>query len=237
MRAPAWGFLVLAVLACVAFVRLGFWQWGKGQEREAQWEHFARGAEVLVDLGNGATADIALYQRVRANGTLDAQHQFLLDNRSHRGQPGYEVLTPLLRTGATTLLVDRGWVPFAGSRRVLPDISVAMEGAVSLTGRLSALPSGGLAIGHAAPAADPWPKVTSFPDMTELSVAYGAPLEPLILLLDPNQSPGYVRDWQPPGVAPLRHFSYAIQWWSFAALTVFLWAFLTFRKRRAVVTT
>jgi surfeit locus 1 family protein len=73
--------------------------------------------------------------------------------------------------------------------------------------------------------------------MTELSVAYGAPLEPLILLLDPNQSPGYVRDWQPPGVAPLRHFSYAIQWWSFAALTVFLWGFLTFRKRRAVVTT
>ena len=71
--------------------------------------------------------------------------------------------------------------------------------------------------------------------MQELSAAYGAPLEPLIILLDPDQPQGYVRDWQPPGMAPLRHFSYAIQWWSFAALTVFLWGLLTYRRRRAAV--
>jgi surfeit locus 1 family protein len=234
-RGPAWGFLVLAVLACAVFVRLGFWQWDKGQVREAQWARFARGAEVLVDLDNGATADIALYQRVRANGTFDAQHQFLLDNRSYRGTPGYEVLTPLVRSGAAPLLVDRGWVPFSGSRQNLPDVSVPGAAAVSVTGRLSTLPSSGLAMGRAAPAPGPWPKVTSFPDMAELSGAYGTALEPLVLLLDPGQAAGYVRDWQPPGIAPLRHFSYAIQWWSFAALTVFLWGLLTYRNRRAVV--
>jgi surfeit locus 1 family protein len=237
MRDPAWGWLVLVVLSCLAFVRLGFWQWHRGQVREAQWEHFARGAEVLVDLDNGSSANIALYQRVRANGTLDGQHQFLLDNRSYRGTPGYEVLTPLLRSGAATLLVDRGWVPFSGSRRVLPQVSVPATGAVSLAGRLSALPSGGLAMGHAAPAPGAWPKVTSFPDMAELAAAYGAPLETRILLLDPGEAFGYLRDWQPPGIAPLRHFAYAIQWWSFAALTVFLWGFLKLRKRRAVVKT
>jgi len=213
------------------------WQWGKGQERAAQWEHFARGAEVLVDLDHGATGDIALYQRVRANGILDAAHQFLLDNRSYRGTPGYEVLTPLKRNGAAALLVDRGWVPFSGSRRTLPDVAVTAAGAVSLTGRLSTLPSRGLALGHAAPAAGPWPKVTSFPDMAELSQAYGAPLEPAILLLDPGAALGYLRDWQPPGIAPRRHFSSAIQWWSFAALTVCLWGLLTWRSRPAVVKT
>ncbi|HEY1491430.1 MAG TPA: SURF1 family cytochrome oxidase biogenesis protein, partial [Steroidobacteraceae bacterium] len=98
-RGTGWALLGLAVLACVAFVRLGFWQWDKGQERERQWAHFARGAEVLVDLDDGATAPIALYQRVRASGTLDGGHQFLLDNRSYRGRPGYEVLTPLTRPG------------------------------------------------------------------------------------------------------------------------------------------
>jgi surfeit locus 1 family protein len=232
MRAGAWAPLALVVLACLLFVRLGLWQWSRGQEREAQWTRFARGAEVLLDLDQGATADIALYQRVRANGSLDSRHQFLLDNRSYRGRPGYEVLTPLERAGAATLLVDRGWVPFSGSRRSLPDVAVTDLGAVSLTGRLSALPSGGLSLGHAAPAAGAWPKVTSFPEMAELSGAYGAPLEPRILLLDPGQPSGYLRDWQPPGVSPLRHFSYAIQWWSFAALAAFLWALLTFRKRR-----
>ena len=232
MRAGAWAPLALAVLACLLFVRLGFWQWSRGQEREAQWTRFAQGAEVLLDLEQGATADIALYQRVRANGRLDSRHQFLLDNRSYRGRPGYEVLTPLERANAATLLVDRGWVPFSGSRRNLPDVAVTDLGPVSLTGRLSALPSAGLAMGHAAPATGAWPKVTSFPEMAELSAAYGAPLEPRILLLDPGPPSGYLRDWQPPGVSPLRHFSYAIQWWSFAALTAFLWALLTLRKRR-----
>ena len=165
MRGAAWGWLVLALLACALCVRLGFWQWHRGQARELQWQHFARGAEVLVDLGQGASADIALYQRVRANGKLDPAHQFLLDNRSYRGRPGYEVLTPLLRPGAAALLVDRGWVAFSGSRRTLPEVSVTATAAVSLSGRLGELPSAGLALGHAAPAAGAWPKLTSFPDM------------------------------------------------------------------------
>ena len=122
---------------------------------------------------------------MRANGTLDPAHQFLLDNRSYRGSPGYEVLTPLARAGAAALLVDRGWVPFSGSRRTLPDVG-AKAGPVSLTGRLAPLPSGGLAMGHAAPAAGTWPKVTSFPDMAELTEAYGAPLEPAHPLARPG---------------------------------------------------
>ena len=60
--------------------------------------------------------------------------------------------------------------------------------------------------------------------MAELASALGAPLEPRILLLDPQAPFGYVRDWQPPGMSPLRHFSYAIQWWSFAALALIVWA-------------
>lgn len=217
-------------------MRLGLWQWHRGEEREAQSRGFARGAEKLVDLEKGGgTADIALYQRVRARGALDASHQFLIDNRSYRGQAGYEVLTPLLRDGAAALLVDRGWVPFSGSRRELPDVSIAAAGSVSLTGRLGLLPGAGLAMGHAAPAAGAWPKVTAFPDMAELAQAVGAALEPRILLLDPGAPFGYVRDWQPPGMAPMRHFSYAIQWWSFAALTVVLWTLMAWRDRRSVV--
>ncbi len=66
-----------------------------------------------------------MFQRLSVTGTLDGAHQFLLDNRSWRGTAGYEVLTPLRRPAARTLLVDRGWVPFTGSRRRLPDITLA----------------------------------------------------------------------------------------------------------------
>lgn len=223
----------MALAVCVACVRLGLWQWHRGEASEAQWQHFARGAEVVVDLGAQPTAGIAPYQAVRAAGTLDGAHQFLLDNRSHNGRPGYEVLTPLLRAHATALLVDRGWVPFTGSRRSLPDVSLPVAADAGVTGRLGELPSPGLPLGHAAPSG-PWPKVTAFPDMAELAAAFGAPLEPRLLLLDPQQGPGYVRDWQPPGMAPMRHYSYAIQWWSFASMAVFLWGLFAWRNRRRV---
>ncbi len=68
--------------------------------------------------------------------------------------------------------------------------------------------------------------------MSELSQAFGQPLEPHILLLDSHDPDGYVRDWHPPGLEPTRHWSYAVQWWSFAAVLLFLWARLSLRKPR-----
>ena len=80
------------------------------------------------------------------------------------------------------------------------------------------------------PTTGAWPKVTSYPDMPQLQAAYGAPLLPRILLLDASAPLGYVRDWQPPGLSPLRHWSYAVQWWGFAATLFVIWAILSARK-------
>jgi surfeit locus 1 family protein len=225
----------LATLAaCALFVRLGLWQWQRWLEADAAWARFARGADTLQPLGARALADVPLYQRVSLSGRLDGAHQFLLDNRSFHGRPGYEVLTPLTRDGTVTLLVDRGWVPFTGSRARLPDVSLGESAPLDLSGRVAELPSVGLASGRAAPApADPWPKVTSFPTPAELTTAFGAPLQARILLLDPAAPAGLVRAWQPPGMSPLRHLSYAIQWWCFAALALIVWAVLGVRRMRA----
>jgi surfeit locus 1 family protein len=232
--APTLRLTLLAVLLGALFVRLGLWQWQRGEQRQAAAAHFARGADQVLELGTGTGRELPLYQRVRVEGEFDGAHQFLLDNRSFAGHPGYEVLTPLSRAHAAALLVDRGWVPFAGSRAQLPDVSLKVSGPVQLTGRMAQLPTPGLALGRAAPSArSPWPKVTSYPDMVQLAAALGAPLAPRILLLDPAGPLGYVRAWQPPGLPPLRHFSYAIQWWVFALLTFALWVFVSRRPRQA----
>ena len=225
------GFALLALLLAALCLRLGFWQWHKGVQREAQWRDFERGSQALVSLAAAPLTGVPLYQRVSVSGVLDGVHQFLLDNRSYQGRPGYEVLTPLRRAGATTFLVDRGWVPFSGSRAQLPPVSLEGAANVTLAGRVALLPSPGLAFGHAAPAGA-WPKVTAFPAMDELADALGEALEPRILWLDAQAPQGYARDWQPPGMSPLRHYSYAIQWWTFAALTLFVWALMTLRGRR-----
>ncbi|HTY51507.1 MAG TPA: SURF1 family cytochrome oxidase biogenesis protein, partial [Steroidobacteraceae bacterium] len=82
-----------------------------------------------------------------------------------------------------------------------------------------------------------WPKVTSYPDMGQLQRALGtalaARLAGRILLLDPAAPDGYVRDWQPPGLPPLRHFCYAVQWWGFAVTAVVLWVIIGIRRGRS----
>jgi cytochrome oxidase assembly protein ShyY1 len=231
--APRPLFTVLTLAACALFVRLGFWQWHKFGDRQLEWTRFARGADTLLELGARSLDEVPLYQRVSLTGTLDGTHQYLLDNRTYRGRAGYEVLTPLVRGAGRPLLLDRGWVPFSGSRRELPVVTPPAAAAqpVTLSGRVAQLPAAGLAAGHAAPDPHaPWPKVTSFPSPGELSDAYGGPLEARIVLLDAAAPFGYVRDWQPPGMTPLRHFSYALQWWSFAALAIVVWAVMSIKR-------
>jgi surfeit locus 1 family protein len=232
--APSAGCTVAALVLCALFVRLGAWQWHQGMQRQEQWTRFARGADQVIALGSRAVSDVPLYQRVRVTGRLEGARQFLLENRAYRGRAGYEVLTPLTRAGAAVLLIDRGWVPFSGSRAHLPDIAFEAAAPVTLSGRIAELPSPGLASGRSAPEARaPWPKVTSYPSAGELGAALDAPLAARILLLDPQAPFGYVRDWQPPGLAPLRHLAYAIQWWSFAALALIVWALMSTRRHHA----
>jgi surfeit locus 1 family protein len=224
----------LTLATCALCVRLGFWQWHRWLAAEATTTHFLKGSETLEPLGTRAPEEVALFQRVSASGRFDGAHQFLLDNRSYQGRPGYEVLTPLTRGAGAALLIDRGWVPFSGSRADLPDVRLASDGPVTVTGRIAELPSAGLASGRAAPpAGDGWPKVTSFPTPGELAAALAVPVSRRILLLDPDAPEGYLRDWQPPGMSPLRHLSYAIQWWCFAALAVVIFAVLSVRRARA----
>jgi surfeit locus 1 family protein len=222
--APTAGVTLLALLAAAVCVRLGVWQWHKGVLRSAEGARFARGAERTLLLGATPPDALPLFQRVSVSGELDGAHQFLLDNRSYQGRPGYEVLTPLARADKPALLVDRGWVAFSGSRAQLPDVSLPAASPVTLSGRLAMLPSPGLQSGRAAPEPGArWPKVTSFPDMAQLAAALGTALSPRILLLDPGAPAGYLRDWQAPGLSPLRHFAYAIQWWCFALLALIYW--------------
>src|SRR5256886_6818011 len=232
--APSAGFTVLTLLLCALLIRLGTWQWHKGIQRQQEWARFARGADQVIALDERAMSDVPLYQRVSVTGRLDAARQFLLDNRTYRGRAGYEVLTPLTRAGAAALLIDRGWVPFSGTRARLPDIAFEAAAPVTLSGRIAELPSPGLASGRSAPEARAaWPKITSYPSLAELSAPLGAPPAPRIGLPDPQARSGYVRAGQPPRLPPLRHLAYAIQWWSFAVLALVVWAIMSTRRNHA----
>jgi surfeit locus 1 family protein len=212
-------------------VSLGRWQWDRGDQRQAQIEQFARGSEQAIPLGSRSLAGLPRFQRISVSGRFDTEHQFLLDNLTHEGRAGYHVLTPLELVDGRVVLIDRGWLPFTGYRDRLPDVSFQPNGPAAVTGRVDELPSAGLARGRYAPPRDaPWPRVTSYPDTAQLSQALGREVEPRRVLLDAREPNGYLRDWKPPGFEPGRHWSYAIQWWSFAGVLILIWALLSTRK-------
>src|SRR5689334_3861773 len=222
---------VLTIVLCATCIGLGRWQWHRGNLRQAEWDTFSRGAEKVLALDSLGLEQVPRFQRISLIGLFDAEHQFLLDNRIHEGKAGYEVLTPLERPDRRVVLVDRGWVPFSGLRDRLPGVALEAHDSVTVVGRVDNLPVAGLASGRSAPSPRlPWPKVTAFPSMAQLSTALGVPLEPQIILLDPKEPDGYVRDWHPPGMEPIRHWSYAVQWWSFAVVLFVLWVGLSSRK-------
>jgi surfeit locus 1 family protein len=224
---PSWPMTLATLVLLALFVSLGRWQWHRGEAKEQVWSEFQRQA-APVPLGSRDPDSLPRFTRISLSGEFLSPRQFLLDNRSHQGRPGYEVLTPF-ETDGRWLLVNRGWVPFTGYRDRLPDISLN-TGRMEISGRLEDLPAAGLASGRAPPDADDtWPKVTSFPTRDELSASLGERISQRILLLDPEAPAGFVRQWQPPGLDPSRHFSYAIQWWGFAAVLLVLYFGLNFR--------
>ncbi|MEO7773760.1 MAG: SURF1 family protein [Steroidobacteraceae bacterium] len=229
---PAW--LLLTVLAMALFTTLGFWQWNRGQHKLALAAQFETGGkEAALPLGSRDIATLPRFTYVRLRGEYDTKHQFLLDNMSDSGRPGYQVLTPLHLEDGRVLLVNRGWLQFTGYRDRLPDIAFSATGSTEIRGRLDQLPAAGLASGRAAPALQgSWPRLTTFPQLAELAAALGLPaLQPRILLLDADAPSGYTRRWQPPGLSPDRHIAYAVQWWAFAALALILLVVLNRGKR------
>ena len=227
---PSPALTVLMLALCVLFIALGRWQWRRGNTRAAEHARFERGARQVLVPGSRPLAQIPEYQRVSITGTYDPAHQFLIDNMSYHDVDGYQVLTPLERSEGGVVLVDRGWVPFLGTRADLPNISMKTSGVVTVTGRIGNLPAAGLSIGRAPPPlGGNWPKVTSFPTMAQLSVVLGRPLPSRVILLDPQAPDGYVRDWHPPGIPAMQNFAYAFEWWCFAIAAAVIWVVLSSR--------
>ncbi len=229
---PSIWMTALSALAIVAFIGFGRWQWHRGVAKEVTWQEFSAAQGHAAPLGTRALGTLPRFARVQLEGRYDGGRQFLLDNRTLDGAAGYEVLTPLQLTGGRWVLVNRGWVPFSGYRDRLPDVSLTdTDQPVTVTGRVDTLPVEGMASGHSAPPAGAaWPKVTSFPHTGEIGAALGHPVEERQVLLDPSMPDGYVRSWLPPGVPPERHYSYAAQWWLFAATVGVLYGLLNLHK-------
>ena len=213
-----------------SFVSLGLWQWRKAETKSAiQAELDSRSSDQAVAMPTApADIDELRHRRVLLRGTYDAARQVLIDNRLHREQAGYHVITPLRLAGSEMhVLVNRGWIAAPADHKIVP-VAEVPPGTVELTG-IVVVP--GQRFFNLAPQpTSGWDAVWQNLDLARFRNSVPYPLQSVVVHLDPGAAGGYVREWPRPDERADRHRSYALQWFGFALASVAIWVYFLVRR-------
>ena len=138
------GYLALAIVFSIACVALSHWQVDRLNETRTANNLVERNfdstptplAEVLPTLTSYTGSQE--WKQVTVSGRYLTDQQLLVRNRPLDGNPGFEVLDPLLLDDGTVFIIDRGYVP-TGNHQDLPDtIPEPSSGRVTVVARLQA---------------------------------------------------------------------------------------------------
>jgi surfeit locus 1 family protein len=175
-----------------------------------------------------AAADVAL-RRVEARGVFDARHAVYIDNRIHRGMPGYHVVTPLRLEGSDRhVLVNRGWAPAVADRSALPAVATPTA-AVIVGGRAIVPAKRTLELSKDVIQGQVWQNLT----IERYRAAVPIAIQPFMILQETPLQDGLVREWPAPDVGVEKHYGYAFQWFALAATILVFYAVTRQRRRRA----
>jgi surfeit locus 1 family protein len=227
---------LLTIVLIAALVALGRWQLKRADEKRTLDAMFAAGADATRTIDRD-TPRLPRYQHIAASGSYDSTRQVLIDNISNaEDRAGYYVITPFALAGGGFILVNRGWVPLGASRAAKPQVGVA-QNVRELHGRVDELPRAGLQLGQPIPLAPPYPVVASFPTRDEIArlmheTAWSRAAQ--VVLLDPGEPDGYLREWRAPGFPPMRHDAYAVQWFGLALTLAAIYVATNLRRAESV---
>lgn len=223
----------LATLVLIPiFIRLGFWQLDRAEEKRELQTRYERRTELpAFRLESRVSAKDELEnRRVFVRGTFDEKHQVLIDNKVHNGRAGYYIITPLKMVGSDQyVLINRGWVPAGKTRSDLPDIHVTKQH-VTIHGVLTRSRRDIVMISDQNREASGWPARYQWFDIKEFIKDTKFNVYPFAMLMDADAPHGYVREWGKTKLDPDKSTAYAMQWFSFALLLVIIYVVVNFKK-------
>ena len=230
--------LVLTVLLVFIFARLGLWQLARAHEKIALLEAQSSAEDLapLESLDEFKASD--LYRKVRLKGQFDFENQFLVDNRIHKGQAGFEVLTPFYQQHEgddvlPVVMVNQGWIAGGADRTARPVPANRNQPEGGLVTGLLATPSKGFTLGDALNGTDQdWPLVLQYIDyetiaqkLDNIEVIKG------VVISSPDPLGNYLYNWQPVANGPEKHYGYAFQWFALLLAVITLFVYLNFIKK------
>ncbi len=223
-----WRLLVFSGFFLPVLLALGIWQLDRAAEKQAllaQWSD-----PVQARPWTGLEPEkLVVGQPVTMAGHYSTLN-WLLDNRTRDGVPGYEVLTLFFPDEGRPVVVNRGWIAGTSRREQLPEFSTPAD-PVRLRGRISDYPEPPVL--STGPVAEGWPRrVQSLPRARAAEVEQSVP--GYILQLENGNQPGAFRaDWEPDMMGPQTHYGYALQWFSLAVALIILTIIASYRKQES----
>ena len=221
--------VVAAATVAATCIGLGIWQLRRLDERRSLNDriHARQAVNPVVIEGASTASAVVPYRRADARGTYDVDREVLVYGRSLDGEAGHHVVTPLVLADGGAILVVRGWVPFAMQTAPVrgaepPATDVRVSGSLA--------PDEG--DGTTVPDAD-----RIVPTLDVMGIASTLPYEvfplPLRLTAQVPRQPGSLpTPVPPPELSEGPHLSYALQWFSFAAVSL-AGAAILLRRHRA----
>jgi len=233
-----WGLALVLIAGCLS---LGRWQLARMHEKQARQEAAAKVIAERRPQPLAAASDARRrrdYDWAAGDGWFPDAPAVLLDNQSYQERAGVRAYRLFLAADGTGLLVELGWLPLGGDRK-MPTIA-PIPGPTRVSGLLMPPPTPGLVAPVAKTQSD-GAILTTAVDVTEVASLLGRHwpqqrrLPPRILRLDPALQMGYIRDLDilPNTLPPQRHLGYAVQWFALAVAVLVTALLLTFRKPRA----
>lgn len=209
--------VAFAALLLPLLCGLGVWQLNRAEEKAQLLEMQAERLERAALSGEWLVSEPGdwRYRKAELSGYYQEDRQWLLDNRTHQGHFGYEVISLFrLASGAGSLLVNRGWIAASPRREILPEIPVP-KGLQSLGGIVDRIERPRWVLRETPPEAG-WPKRIQYADLERMRADAAQEIAPWLVRLEEGQPGALISMPRISPMGPQTHRGYAMQWFGLA---------------------
>jgi surfeit locus 1 family protein len=231
--------VLLTVSVFTLLVKLGLWQYHKGEEK-SHWQASLAQRQDAVPLSLEALlaqgSDEALTGfKLQLTASPVERSLLLLDNQVHQGQVGYLVFQLFSVTPQTEgspnkpwLLVELGFIGANKDRRILPNVQALSDENYALSGRVyqrQTNPVSDELFAEAGP-------LIRFQNLNLPALEQHLGHELYDFVLQPQDLLGLAQPWQPVPMPAQKHFGYAFQWFTMASVFALMLLWLAYKRSK-----
>ena len=230
-RRPRWLPSLVTLIGIALTAAAGNWQLNRAHEKESlqrAYESGASGPPIRLTDVPASVEDLRM-KRVEVDGEFVPNGLVLLDNKTRNGQAGYEVVMPLKIGGSSMhVLINRGWIAAGPERARLPVFNT--PGAIVKVTGMAMVPGRFLELSNVQDSGPVWQNLTVERYVTRTGLRQ---VQPIVVQQQNDLGDALLRSWERPDFGIAKHYGYALQWYSFCGLIIFLYVFFHVKSSRS----